>query len=138
MRLVTVVAAAMMAVAGTAFASGLDQGVMDDEALKKALTDKTIHLSTPAGRLPIRFRADGTMSATAGPDLASYVGSELGPRPLVGRLRPAVPALEHLARRQALLLQAAPARQDGVLDAQRRHDRRGHHHALRARPRLIP
>jgi hypothetical protein len=65
----------MMAVAGTAVARGLDHGAMDDEALKKALTDKTIHLSTPLGRLPIRFQADGTMSATAGPDLASYVGS---------------------------------------------------------------
>jgi hypothetical protein len=75
MRYVTVFAAAVLAAAGTAVASGLDQGVMDDEALKKALTDKTIHLSTPAGHLPIRFRADGTMSATAGPDLASYVGS---------------------------------------------------------------
>jgi hypothetical protein len=78
MRLVTVAAAVVMTVAGSAVASGLDHrvpGVMNDEALKQALTDKTIHLSTPLGHLPIRFRADGTMSATANPDLASYVGS---------------------------------------------------------------
>lgn len=75
MRHVTVLAAAMIAVAGTAVAGGAGRREMDGEALRKALTGRTIHLSTPLGGLPIRFRADGTMSATAG-SLASYVGSE--------------------------------------------------------------
>jgi len=75
MRHVTIIAAAMIAVAGTAVAGGPGQREMDGEALRKALTGRTIHLSTPLGGLPIRFRADGTMSATAG-SLASYVGSE--------------------------------------------------------------
>jgi hypothetical protein len=75
MRHVTVLAAAMIAVAGTAVAGGADRREMNGEALRKALTGRTIHLSTPLGGLPIRFRADGTMSATAG-SLASYVGSE--------------------------------------------------------------
>jgi hypothetical protein len=74
MRHVTVVAAAMMAVAGSAGAGPADQREMNGEALRKALTGRTIHLSTPLGGLPISFRADGTMWASAG-SLASYVGS---------------------------------------------------------------
>jgi hypothetical protein len=75
MRHVTVFAAAMVVAAGTAMASGADLREMNGEALRKALTGRTIHLRTPLGGLPISFRADGTMSATAG-SLASYVGSE--------------------------------------------------------------
>jgi hypothetical protein len=75
MRHVTVFAAAMLVVAGTAAASGQGQREMTGEVLRKALTGKTIHLNTPLGGLPISFRADGTMWGTAG-SLASYTGSE--------------------------------------------------------------
>src|SRR5262245_14281688 len=75
MRHVTVFAAAMAVAAGTAMASGSALREMNGEALRKVLTGRTIHLSTPLGGLPISFRADGTMSATAG-SLASYVGSD--------------------------------------------------------------
>ena len=75
MRQATALAAAMLAVAGTAVAGGAGPREMDGEALRKALSGRAIHLSTPLGGLPIRFRSDGTMSATAG-SLASYVGSE--------------------------------------------------------------
>jgi len=75
MRHVTVFAAAMIVAAGTAAANGFDQREMSGEALRKALTGRTIHLNTPLGGLPISFRADGTMWGTAG-SLASYVGSE--------------------------------------------------------------
>jgi hypothetical protein len=76
MRHVTFVAAAVLAVAGTADAGPTDRGAMDGEAMRKALTGKTIHLYTPLGGLPIRFLEDGTMWGNAGSDLASYVGSE--------------------------------------------------------------
>lgn len=75
MRHVTAFAAAMIVAAGTAVAGGSDQREMSGEALRKALTGRTIHLNTPLGGLPISFRADGTMSASAG-SLASYVGSD--------------------------------------------------------------
>lgn len=75
MRHVTIFAAAVMVAAGAAVAGGFDQGEMNGEALRKALTGRTIHLSTPLGGLPINFRPDGTMSSTAG-GLASYTGSE--------------------------------------------------------------
>jgi hypothetical protein len=60
---------------GAATAIASDSREMNGEALRKALPGKTIHLNTPLGGLPISFRADGTMWATAG-SLASYVGSE--------------------------------------------------------------
>jgi len=75
MRHVTAFAAAMIVAAGAAAASGYDQREMSGEALRKALTGRTINLNTPLGGLPISFRADGTMWGTAG-SLASYVGSE--------------------------------------------------------------
>ena len=73
MRCVKALAWAMIVAAGTAAAS--EQQEMRGDALRKALTGKTVHLNTPLGGLPISFRADGTMSATAG-SLASYVGSD--------------------------------------------------------------
>ena len=72
MRHMTVFAVALMVAAETAAASGAE---MNGEALRQTLAGRTIHLSTPLGGLPISFRADGSMSATAG-SLASYVGSE--------------------------------------------------------------
>lgn len=48
---------------------------MDNGALRKAVAGKTVHLATPLGGLPIRYRIDGTMSGSAG-TLASYTGSE--------------------------------------------------------------
>jgi hypothetical protein len=75
MRHATLVAAAMIVAAGTAAAGGHGPREMNGEALRKALTGRTIHLDTPLGGLPISFRADGTMWGSAG-SLASYVGSE--------------------------------------------------------------
>lgn len=75
MRHVTAFAAAMIVAAGTAAAGGPGQRDMSGDALRKALSGRTIHLSTPLGGLPISFRADGTMWGSAG-SLASYVGSE--------------------------------------------------------------
>jgi hypothetical protein len=60
---------------GAATAVASDSREMNGEALRKALTGKTINISTPLGGLPVSFRADGTMSGTAG-SLASYTGSE--------------------------------------------------------------
>ena len=75
MRRATVLAAAVVAAVGAGAAVAADQREMNGEALRRAVTGRTINLSTPLGGLPISFRADGTMSATAG-SLASYVGSE--------------------------------------------------------------
>ena len=47
---------------------------LQGDTLKKAVSGKTVHLATPLGTLPIRFRMNGTMSGTAG-DLAAYTGS---------------------------------------------------------------
>jgi hypothetical protein len=74
MRCVKALAWATIVAAATAAAAS-EQQEMSGDALRKTLTGKTIHLNTPLGGLPISFRADGTMSATAG-SLASYVGSD--------------------------------------------------------------
>jgi hypothetical protein len=65
----------MMVAAGAAMASDPTEGQMGNEALRKTVAGKIVHLATPMGGLPIRYRADGTMSASAG-SLASYTGSE--------------------------------------------------------------
>ena len=39
---------------------------LQGDTLKKAVSGKTVHLATPLGTLPIRFRMNGTMSGTAG------------------------------------------------------------------------
>jgi hypothetical protein len=65
-----------------AMAMGINWACADDvgsselqgDQLKKAVSGKTVHLATPLGTLPIRFRVNGTMSGTAG-DLAAYTGS---------------------------------------------------------------
>jgi len=45
--------------------------------LKRALSGKTVHLSTPLGvTVPIRYRSDGTMSGRAATILVQYVGSK--------------------------------------------------------------
>jgi hypothetical protein len=46
---------------------------MDGGNLRKAVVGKTVHLATPMGGLPISYRADGTMSGSAG-TLAAYTG----------------------------------------------------------------
>lgn len=75
MRHLSILAVAVGLAASAAAAGAYDQREMDGQALRKALTGRTIHLTTPLGRLPISFRADGTMWGRAG-SLASYVGSE--------------------------------------------------------------
>jgi hypothetical protein len=65
-----------------AMAMGISRACADDvgssklhgDQLKKAVSGKTVHLATPLGTLPIRFRVNGTMSGTAG-ELAAYTGS---------------------------------------------------------------
>ena len=64
---------AFVAVALTAL--GINCAFADDaDALKKAVSGKTVHLTTPFGTLPIRFRMNGTMSSTAG-EMAAYTES---------------------------------------------------------------
>ena len=75
MRHVAVCAAAVMVAAGVAMAGDPSDGQMGNDALRKTVAGKIVHLATPMGGLPIRYRADGTMSASAG-SLASYTGSE--------------------------------------------------------------
>jgi hypothetical protein len=65
----------LISVIGAATAIASDQRELTGDAMRKALPGRTIHLSTPLGRLPISFRADGTMWGSAG-SMASYVGSE--------------------------------------------------------------
>ena len=59
---------------GIAIAKDVDNGQLHGAILQKAVAGKTVHLSTPLGSLPIRFRIDGTMYGRAGV-LASYTGS---------------------------------------------------------------
>jgi len=47
---------------------------LEGAALRKAVAGKTVHLATPLGGLPIRFRIDGTMHAQT-VELAAYTGS---------------------------------------------------------------
>jgi len=72
---VTGCAVAVMVAASAATASDQANVQMDNDALRKTIAGKVVHLATPLGGLPIRYRADGTMSAAAG-SLASYTGSE--------------------------------------------------------------
>jgi hypothetical protein len=67
-------AAIIMVAAGAALAQE-SSSQMDSDALRKAVAGRTVHLSTPLGSLPINYRTDGTMSASAG-SLAPYTGSE--------------------------------------------------------------
>jgi hypothetical protein len=71
-----VIAFVVTVTAGTAlaFAGGVDSKDLEGKALHKAVAGKTVHLATPMGGLPIRFRVDGTMLGRAG-DLAPYTGS---------------------------------------------------------------
>ena len=64
----------MVIATGTAVAQE-SQGQMDNDALRRAVAGRTVHLATPLGSLPIKYRLDGTMSGSAG-SLASYTGSE--------------------------------------------------------------
>jgi hypothetical protein len=57
-----------------AFADDADSSKLRGDALKKAVSGKTVHLATPLGTLPIRFRMNGTISGTAG-EMAAYTGS---------------------------------------------------------------
>jgi hypothetical protein len=68
------IAAAMATAAGAGIASETDGERMDSGALRTAVTGKTVQLATPLGALPISYRADGTMSGSAG-HLAAYTGS---------------------------------------------------------------
>lgn len=47
---------------------------LDGDGLRRAISGKTVSLSTPMGGLPISYRADGTMHGSAGA-LASYTGA---------------------------------------------------------------
>lgn len=77
MRHATGLTVAFMLAAGSAAIAqeAKDGSQMDSAALRKAVAGKTVHLATPLGGLPINYRADGTMSGSAGA-LASYTGSE--------------------------------------------------------------
>jgi hypothetical protein len=76
MRLATgLTVAILLAVGSAAVAQESDASHMDSATLRKAVAGKTVHLATPLGGLPINYRADGTMSGSAGA-LASYTGSE--------------------------------------------------------------
>lgn len=46
---------------------------LDADALKSAVTGKTVRLETAVGAIPISFRADGTMTGRS-TDMANYLG----------------------------------------------------------------
>jgi hypothetical protein len=74
MRFVFVTAAVTAMGISCAFADDAGSSKLEGDTLKKAVSGKTVHLATPLGTLPIRFRMNGTMSGTAG-ELAAYTGS---------------------------------------------------------------
>jgi len=54
-----------------------DTGPLKGPALKRTLSNKTLHLNTPLGvTMPIKFRRNGTMIGRAKPALARYTGSK--------------------------------------------------------------
>ena len=65
--------AALAAIQLSAAASAAEFRVLDEAALKAAVTGKTVHLETPVGTLPISFKADGTMAGRS-QDMAGYLG----------------------------------------------------------------
>jgi hypothetical protein len=72
MRFRIVVVAAVAA--GASFAARAEPAALVGEALRSAVSGRTVMLSTPLGGLPISYAANGTMTGQAG-QLASYVGS---------------------------------------------------------------
>jgi hypothetical protein len=74
MRFVFVAVALTALGINCAFADDAGSSKLQGDALKKAVAGKTVHLATPLGTLPIRFRMNGTMSGSAG-EMAAYTGS---------------------------------------------------------------
>lgn len=61
-KLVISVCAGAMAIAGAA-AFAQEGAVLSGQDLKKAIAGRTVYLSSPLGEVPIRYSANGTMSA---------------------------------------------------------------------------
>jgi hypothetical protein len=57
-----------------ASAVSAEQSALSGDALKAAVSGRTVRLETPFGGLPISYRPDGSMTGAAG-SLASYTGS---------------------------------------------------------------
>jgi hypothetical protein len=63
----------VVAVPGCALAQ---TGPLAGERLRAAVAGKTVSFATPAGAVPIRYRADGTMVGQSNQVLAPFLGSE--------------------------------------------------------------
>jgi hypothetical protein len=66
-------AALALFVVGAPVLAVADYQTMNDDALRNAVSGKTVRLETAIGAIPINFKADGTMVGRS-QDLANYLG----------------------------------------------------------------
>ncbi len=123
----------LLAVAPFSLAQAQQQLAGDD--LQKAVAGKTVFIDTPLGEVPVRYAANGSVSARTELALLDGEVDHGGPRPLVGVEVEAVLAVAELDGRQDALLHDAPPKPDGRALAPRRRQER--HRAARL-SRLIP
>jgi hypothetical protein len=87
--------ALLMIPLGLAVSAPAEPSKLVGEALRQAVSGKTVLIATPIGSFPIRYNSNGTMTGRA----PAFVAS-------VGTKRASLPALVPMARRQTILLQA--------------------------------
>ena len=73
------------------------------EALRQAMSGRTVLIETQIGAFPICYKSDGTMTGQA-PCVRRKSGNREGPRPMVGGRRSSLPALAPMAGRETILL----------------------------------
>ncbi len=66
---------AFLALTMAATEVGAEPVALAENALRELAIDKTVHLESPYGTLPVSFKADGTLSGKASGLLAAYLGS---------------------------------------------------------------
>ena len=73
------------------------------EALRLAVSGRTVLIETPIGSFPIRYKSNGTMTGQA-PAFVASLGTEKDRGQLVGGRRSSLPALVPMAGRETILL----------------------------------
>jgi hypothetical protein len=69
---------ALLALSGSAFAAEKASTVLTGSRLKEAVSGKVIYLMTPIGaEIPIRYRANGTMTGSSSKSLAALGGEKV-------------------------------------------------------------
>lgn len=69
---------ALSCVAGASIAEAQsDAKVFSGEALRQAISDKTIYVNTALGEVPVHYSANGVMNGAFSPNIASFAGESV-------------------------------------------------------------